>query len=226
LLAPQRSDIAAYVQRMDLYACLSDTVKIRGSLPPEERRDQSHVLLELRHVVTPAEAEQVTTWFANIAQERFGAGAIASFHALGELLDNATTHGESGVGAFAAAQLYTGKTSHRPGLELAVCDAGIGVLEHLRRNPKHHRLRTSSAALRLALRPGVSGTADRRGYGLHDVLDRIGRLGMSGLILASGDAALHRRTAGPDALTHETALTSPIEGTWAWLRVRLPIVAD
>lgn len=221
---PSRPDIASYVRRMDLFTESSYVgARVIDTKPLDYRQDQSSVLLELRRVTTPAEAEDVATWFANVAEDRFGLGSLA-LHALGELLDNATTHGDSKVGAFVAAQFYSGRTSRRPGLELAVCDAGIGVLAHLTGNPKHAHIATSAEALHAALQPGISGTDQPRGFGLHDVLRYIGRQDMSGLILASGDAAIHRRIRQGQDTDLRTRLASPIAGTWAWLRVRLPVV--
>jgi hypothetical protein len=218
---PRAPDVASYLQRMDLFRHAGQQTRVLGVMPADDRRDQSNVLLELRRVHEPADAEAVTAGFADLAQARFG-GATWPFHALGELLDNATSHGKSEIGAFAAAQYYRGTTSGRPGLELAVCDAGVGVLEHLRRNPRNQLLPTSRSALRRALRAGVSGTSERRGYGLHDVLKRIGRVHMASLVLASGEYAIHRRLTPAGSVTRAMRLVSPIRGTWAWVRVRLP----
>ena len=125
-------------------------------------------------------------------------------------------------GAFAAAQLYSGTTTGRPGLEFAICDNGIGVLEHLRTNPKYASVSSSSDAIRLAFEPGVTGTADARGMGLSNVLRLASRAGRTSLVFASGDAAVHHRAFTERLTSIETALPDVVDGTWVWLRVHLP----
>jgi hypothetical protein len=225
LMAPVDAGSAAYVQRMDLFRTLGDEVEVLGTMPPDDRSDQSNVLLELRRVPGVAEANDVAAWFGSTAQRMFGELETTPFHMFGELLDNACSHGWSEAGAFAAAQFYTGVTSGRPGLELAICDAGVGVLNHLRRDERHRDLATHASALHRAFDEKTSG-AGRHGWGLHEVLKRIGQLDLSSLILGSGDAAIRFRTVGGRSDVIDTTLSMPIAGTWAWLRVRLPRAND
>ena len=109
------------------------------------------------------------------------------FAAMGELIDNAIDHGASGEGAFVAAQVYSGATSGRRGLEVAICDTGVGVLAHLRRNPKHADIPDSADALKQAFIPGVSGTTEDRGNGLSDLLSFLQFGGLARVHLRSGD---------------------------------------
>jgi anti-sigma regulatory factor (Ser/Thr protein kinase) len=77
-------------------------------------------------------------------------------YVVSELVRNVLEHSGSSVGAVVCAQYF--KSSDK--LALAVADAGIGVLGSMR---IHHPVRTSTDALRLALRPGVSGATPQLG---------------------------------------------------------------
>jgi hypothetical protein len=143
------------------------------------------------------------------------------FWGIGELLDNACTHAASPIGAYVAAQTYTGTTSGRRGLELAVVDAGQGVLAHLRQNPQHRTVPDAATALRHAVQPGVTGTSDRRGYGFSDTLSAAGDAGIGRLVLRSGDG-LGRITVGRRRERQYLTCPQEVQGTWAWLRIRVP----
>ena len=121
-----------------------------------------------------------------------------------------------------AAQTYTGRTSGRRGLELAVIDGGIGILEHLRRNPRYGRFAHASTAIRHAVRPGVTGTRDHRGYGFSDILDVVAGAGLGRLVLRSGDGIGRITVRGSNRRQEFTSCPVAIDGTWAWLRVRVP----
>lgn len=73
-----------------------------------------------------------------------------------EMVRNALEHSGSTVGAFVCAQYY--RETKR--IAIGIADAGIGVLNSMQR---HHRVRTSEEALRLALQPGITGTTSRIG---------------------------------------------------------------
>jgi hypothetical protein len=222
LIRPVDTGVEAYVERMDLYEQLDPRTTVTASAPAGPRSDQGHVLVEVGRVATTAEASAIGTRFAGVATNQgFGSAVPGLFRALGELLDNAATHGRSEGGAFAAAQFYTGKTSRRQGFELAVCDTGVGVREHL---GQRHRRATDQAALELATLAKITGTDDPgRGYGLHDVVQYVGRHAQAAFVLASGGTAVYTSQRGGLLMKTVTAMSTPIEGTWAWLRVRLPI---
>lgn len=222
LIMPQDVDVASYLQRMDLLQRLPPEVQIEGPLPPERRGDASRVLLEVSPL-SPTTVDHLVTRLGRLAVERFGRGiAGLVFRGAGELIDNAVSHGQSRLGAFVAAQTYTGVTSGRPGLEFAVCDTGVGVLDHLRGNPEYSGIPDAPSALAQALKPGVTGTSELRGYGLADLLQITHDGGLGRLLLRSGDGVasivLRQQT------RHDLYRTAspPIAGTWAWLRVRFP----
>jgi len=138
--------------------------------------------------------------------------------AFGELSDNATTH-SGAAPLFVAAQRYTGATSpHAARLELAVADAGVGIPEHLRRNPQYADLQGDAEAIAEALRPGVSGTRDRRGYGFFDVLREMSEVGSGELFVVSGGAALSVPFGMPGR-RRKWALEGSIQGSWVQVRL-------
>jgi hypothetical protein len=223
LLLPTSGAVAGYMDRMDVLAHLPDTCVIVGSPPRGARLDRSDALLELTHVTDADEGEQVSGRVADIASARFDLDTARTvFRAVGELVDNAISHGASSSGAFVAAQTYTGTTSRRPGLEVAICDSGVGVLNHLRRNPSYARFRRPVTAVRYALQPGVTGTVENRGHGLPDALRRAGRDGLAQLVLRSDDALAEVEVYGATYRERIRRSSPSIDGTWAWIRVNLP----
>ncbi len=220
-ILPEDPGVTSYLQRMDVLRRLPQGTKIRGAAPHERRTDCSKVLLEVS-LLSPATAEELVTRLGTLTAARFEAHAAGRvFRSAGELIDNAVSHGRSPLGAFVAAQAYTGLTSRRPGFEFAVCDTGVGILDHLRGNPSYADIPDALSALASAIQPGVTGTDDRRGYGLADLLE-ITQVGVGRLILRSGDgiASIALRHGQRRDAFADSNLT--ITGTWAWLRARFP----
>ncbi|HCT80677.1 MAG TPA: hypothetical protein DGT23_29740 [Micromonosporaceae bacterium] len=220
ILVPANDDVTSYMQRMNVFRLLPADTSVVGHLPDQQRRDRSAVLIEVFGLTPNTEGELA---------ERIGDLAVAHlgpsegrlfFQSAGELIDNAISHGCSDIGAFAAAQTYTGKTSRRRGLEFAVCDTGIGVHRHLKRNPRHGEIPNAESALDLATRKGVTGTPDRRGNGLYDLFNVANAGGYSRLVMRSGKGLANIVARDDDRRRAFTAVADPIRGTWAWLRVR------
>ncbi|MEV7152738.1 hypothetical protein AB0O05_40290 [Streptomyces sp. NPDC093084] len=220
LLLPASPDVTSYMQRMDLLEALPHGTHVEGAAPGKTRYDRSTTLHEVAHL-RPDTADAIGGKIGQMAIRHLGTrDGRRVFKGVGELIDNATSHGASTCGAFIAAQAYSGKTTGYRRLEIAVCDTGIGVLSHLRRNPTHARIATSAEALRHALRPGVSGTQDKRGNGLPDLLSGPGGTAATRLVLRSGDGLLRTsRLRGNNAPTHSADTSTPVQGTWSWLRV-------
>lgn len=213
---------ASYLQRMDVIRRLPAGTEIQGSPPPEQRTDCSGVLLEVSPLL-PSTAQDLVTRLGRLAAAQFDnrvAGLV--FRGSGELIDNAVSHGKSRYGAFVSAQAYTGVTSRRPGFEFAVCDTGIGVLAHLRRNPSYRGIPDAQSALARAIQPGVTGTSELRGYGLADLLEITHGGGVGRLVLRSGNGIASVALRPHDRREAFAAASPPITGTWAWLRVRFP----
>ncbi|BEP15930.1 hypothetical protein acdb102_42410 [Acidothermaceae bacterium B102] len=228
LRLPADLDVAAYLQRMDVLRQMPPRTQILGRLPPDVRADRGASLLE----VTPLNDKNV-----NDLDERVGAlvtdfyqgssAGAAAFLACSELMSNATEHGTSERGAFLAIQLHTGTSTDEARLEFAVCDTGMGVMNHLRRNPRYALLNRDELAIARALKAGVSGVDnDRRGHGLSDAIGQGRRHGRVDLRIRSGTGEVRvagtpsRRTMRPSSRSDRT------NGTWAWLTHRLPASSE
>jgi len=212
---PDDGDVCRYLVRMDLVNQLRQAgVTVTGMVPSIRRADRADVLLEVRRICGPADTERFCTDAYELARRHTAdRSAAAGATMLGELLDNAITHAGSPVGVYAAAQVH-----QRSGdLELAVADGGIGVRTHLARNPSFRNL-TAAQALRAALLPGVTGTSEKRGNGLPDLLRTASGFG-GHLLLRSGDGYAQVMTASPG---QEFTAAGHVPGTWAWVHVRLP----
>jgi hypothetical protein len=212
---PGDGDVRRYLVRMDLVAQLAQAgVAVTGSAPSVRRADRGDVLLELRRICGPADAERFAgDAYGLLELHTSGSSAVAAAKMLGELLDNAITHADSPVGVYAAAQVH-----QRVGdVELAVTDAGMGVRSHLARNPCFRDL-TAPQALSAALRPGVTGTSERRGNGLPDLLSTASGFGGM-LLLRSDDGYAQVKAASTD---RQFSTAGHVPGTWAWVHVQLP----
>lgn len=140
---------------------------------------------------------------------------------LGELVDNAATHGTSPAGTFVCAQRYSGSTSGlSPGVWLGVADAGVGVPDHLRRNPKYETVVRDADLIVLARRQWVTGTTERRGWGLVEVFEAATASGPSQIVIRSrgGEGDFRLR---PDrrAYVRKTDVAPVVPGTWIHVRV-------
>jgi len=140
---------------------------------------------------------------------------------LGELVDNAATHGRSAVGTFVCAQTYTGTTSGLPpGVWLGIADAGVGIPAHLRRNPKYAGIARDDELIGLARKEWVTGTTDRRGWGLVEVFENATAAGPSQVVIRSaGGQGDFRLRPESRSSTRFASLDPPIPGTWIHVRV-------
>jgi hypothetical protein len=215
-------DVTGYMQRMDVIRRMPADTIIDGRLPTERRADLAGTLLEVSPLDSQT-ADDLATRLGRLVTAHYSSAAVGKiFEAVGELIDNAVDHGTSPQGAFIAAQVYTGVTSGRRGFEVAICDTGIGILAHLRRNPAHAAIADAPSALACALKPGVSGTTEDRGNGLSDLLTGLEFGGLARFHLRSG-AGLATVTVRSRRLSERSrSTTTPVQGTWAWLRVRIP----
>ncbi|AXB44622.1 hypothetical protein [Amycolatopsis albispora] len=219
LIAPRDHNVTSYLERLDVISNLPVGAEVVGALAGGPRADRADSLLEVAHL-TPDDADRLLDRLGRVFTSRYGPRGRRYFAAVGELVDNAISHGRSDLGAFIAAQVYTGTTSGRPGIEFAVCDTGIGVRAHLSRNLANEVPADDVAALKTALRPGVTGTQEERGHGLNDLWRAVPETGFARLQLRSGKGLAsvvgHGGTRRPRCVLDEV----DVPGTWAWLRVR------
>jgi hypothetical protein len=150
---------------------------------------------------------------------------------LAELIENAAVHARSPVGTFAVAQLYPTGEVEGPGVEVAVGDAGVGMLGTL--SARYRWLTTSVEALREAFKPRVSETPPRRGVpcgaGLPLVRERVHRrISRAELVILSGNAfarlRAHERRDRYGQRDRECFLAqSQFERWGTWARLRTPL---
>jgi hypothetical protein len=144
-----------------------------------------------------------------------------TFDILGELIDNAGTHGKSSTGTFVCVQRHDGEEgSGQPALWLGVADGGRGIPSHLRLNPKYKDISADERLIQLARKPWVTGTRDQRGWGLVEVFEEASAAGVSEMLIRSGRGEGYfklRAAARPYAMYRR--LRPKIPGTWIHLKV-------
>ena len=140
---------------------------------------------------------------------------------MSELVDNAATHGHSDVGAFVCAQRYTGATSGlSPGIWIGIADGGVGVPDHLRRNPKYAGIADDKDLIRRAWQPWVTGTPERRGWGLVQVFEDAAEAGPSRVVIRSGHGQGEFRLREGKRVSARYRDVSPlVPGTWIHILV-------
>ena len=148
LVLPEDIDAGSYLRRMDLLKVLSDGGgTATGTLVPEGRRDLQDRLIELRRIDDQASIDAFASAVFRLVDVNSGRHQAAVVHSMvGELLDN-IRHARSPVGAFGAAQVYTGATSGQTGIEVAVADPGRGILASLRDNRANREIDVPEGAV-------------------------------------------------------------------------------
>lgn len=168
ILRPKDPSLCVYLERMHLAAelpsgCHCDLAMIGP-------KDKSDVLIPVRRLGSRDAVEELERELSDLYLAHFkgplGRLAEAFTRTVGEISDNATTHGRSKEGvSYVAAQRYK-----RELCVLAIGDIGIGIPEHMRHAYPH--LQDDGEAVREATKEGVSGTGDAdRGIGYQYVID-------------------------------------------------------
>lgn len=224
---PHGQAMASYLQRMDVLRHMPSRPRIVGRVPPDTRTDQTRSLLEVT-ALNSGNVNDLSERVGPLVTGFYGEDSPAvgaAIRACTELMANAASHGESERGAFMAAQLHTGTTTDGARLEFAVCDTGMGVMKHLRQNPKWSHYTQDKHAIARATRAGVTGVIgdadDKRGNGLWDVVEDTRKVGEVSLQIRSGKGEV--RVHGTSKAAKPTLSDRPDEtpGTWAWLTHRL-----
>jgi hypothetical protein len=209
-VAPNRYDLNHYLARMGFYDHIPESVERQNAIDPAavHRRKDCDVLIPIKSFMTAGDVEElvegVTKFLQRMVSDKAIPGAIYSTlrEAIPELAGNAASHARSPHGGYMAAQTY-GRGSY-----LAVADLGVGIRQHLTRNPQWAFLKTDEEAVTKAMESGVSGTSDRRGYGFDYVLDELEQTAGAELYVRSGNGWVkttvtksgRRRTSGTDPL--------------------------
>lgn len=216
ILLPESDGVASYLERMNVLAFLREAGWSVPPAPTGPRQPLLHKLLELRRLADYGAVEELADRLPRLlAGKSSDPRRMRALHfAFGELCDNAISHsGASPI--FVAAQRYSGKTSHPPPrLELAVADIGVGIPDHLRRNPRYEDVSDDAEAISLALRPGVTGTRDRRGWGFHDVLAESEDVAEGQMLVLSGRGGARVPFGREGARRRFWEIEKRLPGTW------------
>jgi anti-sigma regulatory factor (Ser/Thr protein kinase) len=213
---PSNMDVRNYLSRMNVVAHLEAAgVLFDRTAPRIHRNDRANVLIEVRRIDVADDVEEFSHDALTLLRRHITKHeAAVALRMLGELLGNAAEHANSATGVFVCAQVY----QHQ--LELAVADAGIGVRAHLTRNPKYRHV-DEVEALDYALMPGVSGTSERRGNGLSDLLNDTSDYGGRVVLRSQGGHAMV--TTVNNLRSFQTGTSVP--GTCADVRIGIPSAA-
>ena len=106
---------------------------------------------------------------------------------INELMTNGFDHSKSNVGCYVCAQWYPVTKK----LRISFADGGIGVLQSLKDSGDFPSIHTDAAAIRLAVKPGVTTRREHRGgFGL-DYIRRYARNNNGTLSIISGHAKVN-----------------------------------
>jgi hypothetical protein len=196
-----------------------------GAIGPAGARGQP--VIRLTRVLAPEDWDDIAVEVMPGVYAVLGEPELAkrTFSILSELIDNATTHGQSAAGTFVCAwRLPAGNEGIAPGLHLAVADAGTGIPAHLRLNPQYRPIADDEELIRRARQPGVTGTRDRRGWGLVEVFDEATETDSSEVLIRSGrgEGVFRLRSGAPLYARYRGGLRPTIPGTWAHVRIGTP----
>jgi hypothetical protein len=216
VIAPHSEEVTAYLGAMGLPAAIGWSPDV----PPAVDTGFSIPVRRLEH---PDEWEDTARALSGPMHEELGRDVADSvWQVLGELADNAGTHGASPVGYYIAGQFYSGRSSHMvSGMWIAVVDAGIGIRAHL--SQTHGEISNDESAIKLAVQPGVTGTYPPRGYGLVDVRRYAGRQAPGRVLIRSGAGfGLSYPAPKGTGRTARYGSLQPVPGTWVMVLVGDP----
>lgn len=204
---------ASFLERMDFF----HRIGLPGPLRRGRRHDPHGRFVPLTEFTTLAQLDALTTQAASLLNADDMLLRPFVVRSLEEAMKNAIQHAGRPSIRLMAAQRFPQQRR----LQLAIADDGMGLLASLRRNPALHP-DTHRDALRLAIRPGVSGAATlpfaseftrNRGFGLF-LLSEVARLTLGWFILASGNALLVQ-----DGTERSLHAIQPLAGTFLALEL-------
>jgi hypothetical protein len=167
---PRLATARTYIERMHLGSDLpAGCVCDLGMLGADEH---SPVLIPIRRLRCPVDGDELERELEDLYLGHFD-GPLAKLAdaftiTVGEISDNATTHGHvDGSVAYVAAQRY-----QQSRCVLAIGDLGIGIPTHMRQQSPG--LQNDGDAIREATKEGQTGTGlSERGYGYQNVIEAL-----------------------------------------------------
>ena len=171
-------------------------------------------ILPIRYVNSETAVEELGTYVTSAMP---AGSAVAGLYwpcytVIGELALNAVQHGGPPGGCWAMAQYYEYMGGAR--LELAVADAGIGIRQSLRKNPKFVHIPNDRIAIRQALKERVSRfSSPLRGSGLYQALSELDTKGRS-LLIRSGSGCIEVTGQGRRRSSTRSRLVGVLAEAW------------
>lgn len=222
IVSPRQPHIRSYLEWMHLATDLP--AGCNSNLATLDAPGSSKILIPVRRLLTPTDVVDLDQELGDLYLAHFN-GPVARLaeaftRTVGELSDNATTHGRSSVGgSYVAAQRY-----NQQRCVLAVGDLGIGIPTHMRQ--VFPELTDDGDAIRIATIEGKSGTGDpQRGIGYQYVIDGLKneRIAKGELHVWSGWGRFRLETrSGIQERRRAWSIDEPTKGTW----VRLELVGQ
>jgi hypothetical protein len=217
VILPRDAFVSTYLQRIGALDALDPSVIVtrqRAANPEYEFRQPS---IRLRRLLHPDDWDDIAgDVLPDLRRHLSPQLATNVVDILGELADNAGSHGYSTAGYYVVGQYYTGAESGMPpGMWVAVVDAGRGIRDHLSGNVRYRDAGVSDLqALRLAARAGVSGVDDARGYGLADVRRMAGEVAPGRVIIRTGQGVAFFAASPKGRTARYVRVVREVPGTW------------
>lgn len=218
ILSPRNSLMRSYLEWMRL--CADLPTNCSTDLRTLDSPNSSKVLIPVTRLGSTTDVTELERVLEDLYLAYFEGPlallADAFTRTIGEISDNATTHGKSSAGgAYVAAQRYSNKKC-----VIAVGDLGIGIADHM---AQAYTGLDDETAIRLATKEGKSGTGDpQRGFGYQYVIDGIkdARIKSGELRIWSGHSRFRLLArGGVQARRRAWAVDASTKGTW--VRVEL-----
>ena len=187
LARPRSDEVANYVARAHLGSAI-DELGGQHDLPTVREHDVGMNLLAIKSFDNDLGADGLAHHVWHIVHDLDEDAAAVIYMALAGIGENVGRHSGQSRGYVAAQKTHRGRV-----LRFAVGDAGRGF----RKSLAHHEPKTDADALRLALQPGVTGSADGTGgYGLSELREKFREIGGT-LHLRSGRGSRTEYSRGP-----------------------------
>lgn len=176
IMRPRNTSVGKYLARMSLANDLPDNCECDLESVAAARKND--VLIPIRRLASQADSDALDDELGALYTAHFTGNfrgfAEAFTRTVGEMCDNATTHGKSNVGvAYVTAQRYKDRCV------LAIGDLGVGIPEHMR--SAFPNLVQDEDAIREATLEGVTATGNpHRGIGYQYVIDGLKESAVAG----------------------------------------------
>jgi hypothetical protein len=153
---------------------------------PEVEHKRTSVELKCLRAVDPGCSEAIVDLIADNLDLTEDAKYEMRTH-INELMTNGFDHSKSKVGCYVCAQWYPAKQN----LRISFADGGIGIFQSLRDSGKFPEIHDDAAAIRLAIKPGITTRKKQLGgFGL-DYMRKYVRKNDGTLSILSGSAKVN-----------------------------------